>query len=397
MRPRLPAYWFQRVTSIDPPAELRSLTDMLDVHRRYFGVAAFALLALPLAVGLAAPDDSADAVRKEGRRPAPIPSMPESADDWFVLPAKIDAYLKDHFGLREAMIRLERDVTAPLAGSRSDSVMVGRDGRMFLLLQDAVKQSAGIVLRDERVGGTADFLARVRDEMARRGVRFLVALPPNASTIYQEDLPLWAQSRGRTTEYDLLLTDLAKRGVTAVDLRPPLLRLKSEAPAYLAHDSHWTPRGALKGFNAIVSAAGHPDWRIDPAAALGPLTLLKGGDLARMLGVEDQVSESVEKLTLPAGDIQELSAPPFATYVETSGKPGPTIMIIGDSFTGAHLEPMVLQHAGRVVWLAAQHCGFDWAAIDRFRPDEVWWMPNERFLICDPGVRPLDFAGQEER
>ncbi len=68
-------------------------------------------------------------------------------------------------------------------------------------------------------------------------------------------------------------------------------------------------------------------------------------------------------------------------------------MIIGDLFTGAHLEPMLLEHARRVVWLASQHCGLDWSAIGRFRPDQVWRMPNERFLICDTGVRPRDFAG----
>jgi hypothetical protein len=54
---------------------------------------------------------------------------------------------------------------------------------------------------------------------------------------------------------------------------------------------------------------------------------------------------------------------------------------------------MLLQHAGRVVWLGHQHCRFDWAAIRRFEPDEVWWMPNERFLVCDPGARPFAFPG----
>ena len=105
------------------------------------------------------------------------------------------------------------------------------------------------------------------------------------------------------------------------------------------------------------------------------------------------MTEEVEELALPAGEKELLTSDPYGDYVQTSGRPGPTIMIIGNSFTGAHFEPMLLQHAGRVVWLSHQHCGFDWAAIDRFRPDEVWWMPNERFLVCDPGARPLDFAG----
>ena len=39
-------------------------------------------------------------------------------------------------------------------------------------------------------------------------------------------------------------------------------------------------------------------------------------------------------------------------------------------------------------------CAFDWNAIDRYRPDEVWWMPTERALVCDPGARPLNFAAE---
>jgi hypothetical protein len=33
-------------------------------------------------------------------------------------------------------------------------------------------------------------------------------------------------------------------------------------------------------------------------------------------------------------------------------------------------------------------CGFDWDEVEKYRPDEVWWMPNERFLVCKPGLKP---------
>ena len=168
---------------------------------------------------------------------------------------------------------------------------------------------------------------------------------------------------------------------------------RSGGPAYFRHDSHWTARGALMAYNAVVEADDRPDWRLNPAAALTAPAPRRGGDLARLLGVQDSVTEQAEELALPPGQKTLLTADPYGDYVLSSGRPGPTIMIIGDLFTGAHLEPMLLAHAGRVVWLASQHCGFDWSAIDRFRPDEVWWMPNERFLICDPGVRPREFPG----
>ena len=62
-----------------------------------------------------------------------------------------------------------------------------------------------------------------------------------------------------------------------------------------------------------------------------------------------------------------------------------------DSFTTttAPFPPMLVEHVGRVVWQHHKSCGFDWKLIDRFQPDEVWWMPTERLFSlrhqCPPG------------
>ncbi|MBV9286450.1 MAG: hypothetical protein JO288_01265, partial [Hyphomicrobiales bacterium] len=259
--------------------------------------------------------------------------------------------------------------------------------------EEAVRQSAGLIVRDQRIADTVTLLDAMNQDLAQRGVRLMVATPPNAATVYQDDLPAWAQNSGRKTEYDFYLEGLAARGVKAVDLRPAMAEARAEGSAYYRHDSHWTPRGALSAFNAIVEADGHPDWRLDPALVLAPASVHRGGDLARVIGVQDTVTEKAEDLKLPDGQKELLTSKWWEDYVERSGRPGPTVMIFGDSFTAAYFAPMLLQHVGRVVWLEHKHCGFDWRMIDRFRPDEVWWMPNERFLVCGPGARPLDFAG----
>ena len=364
---------------------------MLRQYRRYFAVLSFLLLATPLVVGLVAPDSPAS-ILKEGRRLAPAPAAPESLAAWAALPGRIDAFLKDRFGLRHAMIRAHKDLTRPLIAKGNSSVLIGRDERMFYQGDEMVRQSAGMILRDRDVSNAADMAAAMCDALRRRGIKFLVAVPPNSSTIYQDDLPLWAQRGGRRTEYDLFLADLAARGVKAVDLRPALDAARKQGKAYRMNDSHWTPRGALAGFDAIVEADGHSDWRIDPATALGAPVIVKGGDVARFLGIDENVSEEVEPLTLPDGKKQSLSADSL-NYVENSPNPGPTIMVIGDSFTMDLFAPMLLQHAGRVIWLHHEYCGFDWKWIDKLRPDEVWWAPVERFLVCRPGRRPTDFAG----
>lgn len=363
---------------------------MLKSHRRYFALLAFLMLAAPLAVGLVRPDPPA-AILKEGRRLAPAPPIPAESAAWLTLPARIDAFLGDHFGLRQALIRAHKDLTKPLLGFGNDTVLVGRDGRLFYLGQEAVQQSAGLILRDLRVAGTVELLARMNTALKARGVKFLVAVPPNSGTIYADALPDWAKNRGRRTEYDVLLNGLAADGVLAVDLRPALKDARSEGPVFYMHDSHWTPRGALVAFNAVVEADGRPDWVLDPERALGPPEAHEGGDLARMLG--EDLTETEPDLTLPSAKAELLTADPVGDFVGTLDQPGPTIMIFGDSFTQDYFPRMALQHAGRVVWLEHHKCGFDWKAIDRFQPDEVWWLPNERFLLCDPDAVPADFTG----
>ena len=211
------------------------------------------LLATPLAVGIVKPD-SPTSILREGRQLTSPPRAPATAQDWLTLSQQIDAYLQDHFGLRQVLIRTHKDLTKPLVGRGNESVLVGRNGRMFYLGEETVRQSAGLILRDLRISATADLLAEMNDALAARGIHFLVAVPPNAATIYQDDLPNWAQNAGRKTEYDAMQESLAARNVQMVDLRPVMMAARSAGPAYYMHDSHWTAGGALAAYNAIVEA-----------------------------------------------------------------------------------------------------------------------------------------------
>ena len=67
---------------------------------------------------------------------------------------------------------------------------------MFYLGEEAVRQSAGLVLRDERIAETADAARDDRDELERARHPLPRRSPPNASTVYQDDLPYWAQNDG---------------------------------------------------------------------------------------------------------------------------------------------------------------------------------------------------------
>jgi alginate O-acetyltransferase complex protein AlgJ len=368
---------------------------MLSTPSRYLSLFIFLFISTPLLVGLIAPE-SAQEILKEARVRSPVPSLPQSVDELAAWPKEADDYLGDRFGLRSQMIRLHANIAKRLLREGSNSVLIGRHGRLFFLGEESVRQSAGLVRRDSEVTETVNFIVAMRDALAQRGIRFLVASPPNAATIYQDDLPSWARSNGRTTEYDLFMADLSARGIKAIDLRPTMWTVRGKAPAYFLYDTHWAPRAAIAGFNAIAGADDHLEWRIDPNAALSPLSQRQGGDLARMLGVSEDVTEPTQELTLTPVSKVELTAGQYGSYIATRGESGATIMVIGDSFTITYFAPMLLNHVGRVIWQHHNLCGFDWKLIDRFHPDEVWWMPTERYLLCSPHVRPIGFPTAQQ-
>src|SRR5271154_4949999 len=121
---------------------------MLLQYRRYFALLSFLLLATPLVAGLVWPDNP-DLILKERRKPTPAPRAPGTWVAFLALPSEIDAYLRDRFGLRQKMLRLHKDLTKPLLIKENNVVVFGRDGRMFALGDDMVRQSAGRVLRTQ--------------------------------------------------------------------------------------------------------------------------------------------------------------------------------------------------------------------------------------------------------
>ena len=382
---------------------------MLPRHRRIFALVAFCLLAAPLVVGLVAPDSPASVLR-EGRSPAPAPRLPTTRASWLALPAAVDAYLRDHFGLRGKLITAHRELTKPLFTDGDGMVVTGASGRKYAvtaMADDMLAQSAGRAFHPRKVAEVVNMIAAMNDALAQRGVKFLVALPPNSSTIYQDDLPGWARNPGKATEYDLLLKELAARGVKTVDLRPAVKEARASGPTYLFNDLHWNVRGAVAGFNALVDADGHPDWEIDPPSAIGPMVEEKGGDVATLEGIADKVVEMAPSFVLkPVGRYEPLShslegriegALQMEDYAIVSDRSGPTIMVIGNSFTFEYFPQFLSQHVGQAVWFHHNYCGFDWASIDKVRPDEVWWTPVERLIVCRPGQKLKNFPEGEAR
>ena len=357
---------------------------LLAGYRRYWCLMWWTLLAIPLGVQMLLP--TATSSEEEARILSSAPAWPQTAREWLALPRQLDRFFGDHFGLRTEMVRAHARLryAADLPGDLR--VIIGRDNWLFLNGDGTIEQATGKLLREAEIAKFADRAAALRDKLAVQGARLLVAMPPNGATINRTRLPAWAAEAPNITEYDLMMRALGGRGVDAVDLRGPLLA--AGPPVYRRTDTHWNKYGALVGYNAVVAGLGRHDWTIDPARALRGFVPVAGGDLARLLALSGHLTDEDAEIDLAPYGAQPVEAGPFETQFESggdlieTGRKGPTVLVIGDSFTRGFWQDYFALHAGRYIWMHHEQCGFRDSVVAAAKPDIVILAPTERQMFC---------------
>jgi hypothetical protein len=103
--------------------------------------------------------------------------------------------------------------------------------------------------------------------------------------------------------------------------------------------------GAVYGYNAMLDAIGRPDWRlaIDPNAWHD--RVFRTGDLPAMAGLEPRdehalVEERFEQAPLLRTAILGVRFANKPPFVVEGKKPGPTVLLIGDSYTEDPMAPL---------------------------------------------------------
>lgn len=359
---------------------------LLARYRRPWSLIVLGLLAAPMLVQLV---QSRDTVSEgEARALSPAPALPRSWQQWRALPRDLEQFLADHFGLRIELVRAHGLLRYAVLLPTDLRVVIGRDQWLFLNGDGTIEQATGRLLRAAAIAEFAERAANLQARLVARNARFLVAIPPNGATVNRARLPAWAAQTPAVSEYDLMMKALAARGVAAVDLRPPLLAANSLHPVYRRTDTHWNRLGALIAYNAVVAALRLPDWAIDPDRVLRGFAPVPGGDLARLLAVAADVTDEEAQI-----DLSSYSPPPAeASRIETqfesggdlieTGRDGPTVLVLGDSFTRGFWQDYFSLHARRYVWMHHEQCGFVQRLVESYEPDVVILAPTERRMFC---------------
>lgn len=358
--------------------------------RRGLAIVFWAILVAPLLLLPLAPSQSAG-TGADGTTPRSGLLWPRSVAEWAALPRDLDAYLADRLGSRGALADVSARLRKLVGAPELSGAVVGRND--FLFLRDGLLQSTGAVTHPENADVTAKELCTMGARLRRRGAQLLYAIVPSPAEVYPEDVPSWAGAPSDTTDYDLLVDGALKCGVAALDLRAGLIAAKSDGPVYRRTDTHWTPLGSLTAFNRIAEALDHPEWFTSPQSLRWQARAIRDGDLPRLAGlapIREQVAFHDRADLPPAArraalrGLRVRSTPPF---VIVTGHSGPTVLILGDSFTATSLPPLLAPFAGRVAWVHYEACAFDWNATRKLRPDIVLVMPAERQALCS-GRKP---------
>lgn len=369
---------------------------LMSASRRWLAVLLILVLAIPaLAMPFARRQTVSEA---ENRVLAVAPGWPQTFADWRAMPRAIDAFVADHFGFRKVLMKTSLKVAARLGATGERRFTAeGVDGRLFLV--EGLLRATGQDIDPAGAERYASFLCAAKARLAAKGVGMTFAIAPSQAAVYPQRAPAWALPAKSPSQYDLVRRAAKACGVASVDLRQAVRAAEIGGEPYRRTDSHWTQRGALAAYNTLALAMGHAEWRIGDKAAGWFTRVEHDGDLARLAGRE-AMAETVEVtalVNLPQGAEKRLVAglegqrPGAPAFEIDTDRPGPTILVIGDSYTQHSIAPFLAHGAGRVVWAHHQDCGFDWRVVALAQPDQVLIMPVDRYAACAPGVTPKHF------
>lgn len=356
-----------------------------------------AALWLPL-LGLVLDLDGGPA-RTENRTLAPAPTLSADPADLVRLPVRFGRYFADHFGFRNALVRMHARLSVEWLGVSPDPrVVLGDEGWLYFAGEGAMEAWRGDApLSAGELRQWAQTLEERRAWLAARGIAYVFTVAPEKQTVYPEYLPDGVVPLRTRRRLDQLIAHVrAHTAVRIVDLRPALVQGKAAAPTYQRTDTHWTEFGAWLAYRELVGAA------TDVVPGIEPLPLDRfhmvrrrrpGGDLARMLALRDRLpEESLElearhPLRLSKARVWELGFDPVPLPADATL---PSLVLFRDSFASFFLPYLAEHFQGIALWQYT----FDPAVVLEHRPAVVMEEIAERRLMMPPPRNPPELGAE---
>jgi hypothetical protein len=320
-------------------------------------------------------------------------------------PKRFELYYGDRVGFRDLLLNGNQWIMYEQFGeSVSNFGWVGRDGWFFLSVDDPFAGVPGKPSLDERVEEWANALADRHAYLKARGIRYVVLIPPDKSSVFPEYLRGYAARHPPPALAARLVERLTARGVPCVNPLPTLMAEKKKAryPLYYTRDSHWTFDGARVGYELL--AAELPDLHPRPWQAFAVVEQSFETDLGRMVGAPE--SEWLEMARYPVVrglDVHQDDEPAFRGQLPPGTKyrvlacasaAGPHMVFFHDSF-GEQLIPFLTTDCRRVAAVATDT--LELPVLDAEKPSVVVQEMVARKLYHLTPFNPPEVKGYRNR
>ena len=196
-------------------------------------------------------------------------------------------------------------------GALTQGVLVGYDSYMFY--KDTLNDFQGQgILADTIYDRTVATLKERNDWAEANGKKFFFVIAPNKNSVYSDYMPE-GYNLAEYRRYDQFVEILEDAGITAVDLRGPMIAAVKANPIenlYYKYDTHWNNHGGYVAYRATMDLIDEAfpnvvihdrsEYQINYAE-----TYMK--DMAWYLGCYDKVKDYGPVYTLKSGKTARLS------------------------------------------------------------------------------------------
>lgn len=292
-----------------------------------------------------------------------------------------ESYFNDHFGFRNALIHANNLVKLKVFQvSGSPKVLAGRRGWLYYTGNHVIEDLRGLnPLSSADLNQWRSVLEDKQNWLAARGIDYLLVIAPNKAAVYPEFLPRGLGPVGNETPVDQLVTYLRQyTRINVIDLRESLLAQKERGPLFLRLDTHWTPMGAFLAYRNVAGQIATRFPEVTPLTMDDMRTaprLRDGGDLASMLGLQNELKEEVLGIGVRepvAARVGKVGKPrdPFA--MATSDEALPRAVMFRDSFATG-LVPFLSEDFSHIeyIWRRWNHKMPIEKIVTRLQPDII--------------------------
>ena len=255
---------------------------------------------------------------------------------------------------RDALITTGSVSDYLLFGTSSGKVIVGEDGWLFYGAKDdgdpVADYRGEYLFTKNQLADIAKRLCDMRDELAGKGIEFVVFLAPNKERMYSEYMPKQYRHEP-VSSTDILIEYLKSGGACVCSPKSEMLDCYRDYQLYYFCDSHRNQLGAYLGVKTVldewgIGALPLSEREISADALKENYHDSASDDLARMTGLlqffDHEMDYMIEGTVQPDWDVysDEQGRGSLSTYIDPEARTDKTLMLVGDSFRTAMIPAL---------------------------------------------------------